>query len=252
MRKLDEEILRAYFRYAEYQRQRLWLARLFHPEEFNWRKRGSPPPMTETKKIRAEELAKMGFDEAYYQRMLKGEKEAERELCELAEQHVLYPHFKRISGIGTALTTGKYVARGGDITRCPTVSSYWYGLGEDVLPNGTVPRRLRGRKNVERRLPALPHVTMIGEQIRQQILRSGKKLRELYDKHKENYLVKKPGVQKMYAHKHGLRIAMKILDSCAWKVWREAYGLPAPDPYAFGILKHDNGSLIRIEDLYDK
>ncbi len=56
----------------------------------------------------------------------------------------------------------------------------------------------------------------------------------------------------MFAHKHGLRIAQKILYSALWEKWREAYGLPAPFPYVFDILKHDDDRRITIEDFYRK
>lgn len=251
MDKLDEEILRAFFRYEEYQRQRLWLERLLHPEKFNWAKRGSPPPITRTKQIKIEELSRIGFGEERYQRTLQGEEESEKELCDLIQEHCLWPHLERIKGFGK-LTAAKFVAAAGDITRTNTVSSFWKGMGLDVLPDGTVPRRVRGRKDVERRVPALPHVTRIGEQIRQQLIRTDGKLRGLYDKYREYYDSKYPTRPKMFNFKAAERISQKILYACLWKVWRESAGLPAPDPYAFAILKHDNGNIIRIEDLYDR
>lgn len=249
MFKPDEDILRTYFKLEEYQRQRLWLERLLHPENFKWSK-GLPPPITNTKKIRIEVLASMGFGEVYYQRMLDGEQEAKSVITRLVHEHVLWEHIQHIKGFGEYLT-GAFIAAGGDITRTPTVSSFWKGMGLDVLANGTVPRRIRGKKDVERRMPALPHVTRIGEQIRQQTLRSNGKLRERYDHYREYYDGKYPDRQKLFNHKAALRAAQKILYGCLWKAWREGYHLPAPAPYAFDILKHDDGSLIRIEDLYD-
>jgi len=145
MKKLDEDILRAFFRYQEAQRQRLRMERLLHPEKFDWKKRGGPPPMTEVKRMRIGELAELGFDEEFYQRMLREEARAERDLCDLAELHPLWPHFSLIKRLRTPLTVGKYVARGGDIARCDTVSAYWKGLGLSVNPDGSVPRKSRGR-----------------------------------------------------------------------------------------------------------
>lgn len=258
--------MRAYFRYQECQDQRKRMERLWHPELLKWAK-GKPPTITETKQFRREELAKVGFGEEFYQKMLHLEQETEKELCSLAEMHCLWPHFQHISGIATPLTTGKYVARGGDIARANTVSGNWKGLGEDLLLDGTVPRRKRGKRfspkseedeeadteeATDRRIPALPHVTMIGEQIRQQIVKRGRSLKHQYDLHKADYKRRNPDFPKWRLDKHGKRIALKILDSTAWKVWREHYGLPAPDPYAFAILRHPDGNLIRIEDLYDK
>ena len=250
MIKQDEEILRAYLRLEEYQRQRLWMERVWHPEKFKWVKKGSPPPMTATKKIRQEELSAAGFGEAHYQKMLASEQQAKADLEGMAEFHPLWPYFQHIKGFGYYLC-GAFIAAGGDITRPGTASAFWKGMGLDVLPDGTVPRRIRGNKNVERKVPALPHVTRVGEQIRQQFLRSGGKLYEIYLREKERYGQKYPERPKMYAHKHGLRIAQKILYACLWKQWREAYNLPAPWPYAFAILHHE-GKPIEIQDLYDK
>jgi len=252
MFKLDEDILRTYFRLEEYQRQRLWMERLWHPELMKWVKRGAPPPITPTKRIRQEELAKMGFDENYYQRMLEGENACHRELKELVELHPLWPHFERMPGFSYYLC-GAFIAAGGDIQRAPTGSAFWKGMGLDVLPDGTAPRRIKGKtKNVERRIPALPHVTRVGEQIRPQLVRSNPFGYRLYLVHKKDYLTRYPEKPLMFAHKHGQRIPQKILYFCLWREARLAYGLPAPDPYAFDILKHDDGSMIRISDFYEQ
>ena len=99
----------------------------------------------------------------------------------------------------------------------------------------------------------MPHVTKIGEQIRQQINRSsGGKLRAVYDRFRAEEDERFPDKVKLFRFKSALRKTQKVLYACLWREWRLAYGLPAPDPYAFGILKHDNGSMIRIEDLYGK
>ena len=251
MIRLDEQILRAYLRMEEAQRQRLWMERTWHPEHFDWVKRGGPPPMTETKCIRMEELDRLGFGESHYQRMLEMENQAKSELEALVEEHHLWVHFERIPGFGKYLA-GAFIAAGGDIQRAPRVSSFWKGMGLDVLPDGTVPRRIRGAKNVERKLPALPHVTRVGEQIRQQLLRTKGLGKEIYDKEKARYREKYPDKAKMFAHKHGLRIAQKLLYACLWEKWREAYGLPAPWPYAFDILNHDDTGRITIEDFYKR
>lgn len=207
--------------------------------------------MSETKRIRIEVLGSMGFGEAHYQRMVDGEQTAKSEMVDLVHYHPLWPHLERIKGFGGYLA-GAFIAAGGDIARPGTVSSFWKGMGLDVLPDGTVPRRIRGGKDVDRRIPALPHVTRIGEQIRQQILRSGGKLYDIYVRYKERYTAKYPGRAKMFNHKAALRVTQKILYAALWREWRLAYGLPAPQPYAFDILKHDDGGYIRITDLYDE
>jgi len=249
MGKLDEQILRAYFKLEEYQGQRLRFERLLHPEKFKWS--GPTPTLSQTKKIRIEELGKIGFGEAFYQKMAAGEQEAKKELEDLAENHPLWAYIEPIHGFARYLA-GAFIAAGGDIERPPTCSAFWKGMGLDVLADGTVPRRTRGAKNVARRIPAFPHVTRIGEQIRQQMLRQNDFYQELYHLHKADYRERYPERALMFAHKHGLRIAQKIIYSCLWEKWREAYGLPAPFPYIFDILRHDSGRRITIEDFYRK
>lgn len=325
MYTLDEDILRAYMRLEESQRQRLWLERLLHPENFNWKQRGAPPPITNTKKIRIQVLGELGFNEEYYQRMFDIERASKKDMGDLVKEHPLWPHFERIPGFGPYLSAA-FVAAGGDITRTPKVSSFWKGMGLDVLEDGTVPRKTRkivkakvevpdellsgdriqviklrseldgslpfgalGRVievddegNIEvdfqgdiyelikgedewvlfvneRKIPALPHVTKIGEQIRQSVIlkTTGSFARHLYEKYYDFYQEKypptpqgQPGRKKMFNYKAGLRSSQKILYSCLWREWRLGYGLPAPDSYPYDILKHDRGGMIVIQDFY--
>ncbi|MDP2932146.1 MAG: hypothetical protein Q8O05_06610 [Chloroflexota bacterium] len=249
MRKQDEEILGTYFRLEEYQKQRLRFERLLHPEQFKWS--GPTPTMSATKKIKLAELEKIGFGESFYRRMADGEKAARKELEDLAENHPLWEYIKPIRGFAKYLA-GAFIAAGGDIERPATASAFWKGMGLDVLADGTVPRRTRGDKQTTRRIPAFPHVTRIGEQIRQQMLRQNPCYQELYHRHKADYQARYPERPKMFAHKHGLRIAQKILYAALWEKWRQACGLPAPFPYVFDILKHDSGRRFTIEDFYSK
>ena len=249
MKKQDELILRTYFQIEEYQGQRIRFERLLHPEKFKWAK--DVPTMSLTKKIRLEELGKIGFGEAYYRRMVDGEEAAKKEMESLAESHPLWDYLGQVPGFGKYLA-GAFIAAGGDIERPPTCSAFWKGMGLDVLADGTVPRRIRGDKKTGRRIPAFPHVTKIGEQIRQQMLRQNDFYRGLYYQHKADYQERYPEKPKMFAHKHGLRIAQKILYAALWEKWRQAYGLPAPFPYVFDLLKHDGERRINIEDFYRK
>lgn len=242
----DELILRCFFQLEEFQMHRLRFERMLHPEDFKWVKKGAPPPMSETKKIKLEELAKIGFGETFYLKMVEGEVEAENELKELAKKHLLWTFLEKVRGIGTAMT-GKFIAAGGDIRKAETVSGFWKGMGLDIV-DGQAPRRVRGNKDTERRIPAFPHVTRIGEQIRQQLLKQNSFYHELYTKHKADYRARYPEKPLMFAHKHGLRIGQKVFYACLWAKWREGYNLPAPMPYVFDILKHDSGRIFTIED----
>jgi len=249
MNELDEKILRTYFQMDELQTQRLRFERLLHPEEFTWSK--DMPPMSATTKIKIEELGKIGFGEDYYLKMSQGEFEAKSLLEELAESHPLWEFIKPCRGFGKYLA-GAFIAAGGDVSRAPKASSFWKGMGLDIDADGNAPRRIRGKKDTDRKIPALPHVTKIGEQIRQQLLKQNPFYQDLYHQHKEDYLARYPDRARMFAHKHGLRIAQKILYACLWKEWREAYGLPAPFPYVFDILKHDSDRMITIQDFHAK
>lgn len=203
--------------------------------------------MTRATQIKHEELARMGFGEEYYQQMRYSETVTEKQLCDLVEKHILWPYLQCIKGFGK-LTAAKFIAAAGDITRTETVSSFWKGMGLDVLPDGTVPRRLRGKQGV----CALPHVIRVGEQIRQAFMvANGRLKREYYDRYRAYYDAKFPDRPKTFNDRAAKRVTQKILYACIWKVWREGLGLPAPDPYAFDLLKH-SGSLVRIQDLYDR
>lgn len=248
MNQLDEKILRIYFRLEAYQTQRLRFERLLHPEKFKWAE--DMPPMSATTKIKIEELEEIGFGEDFYLKMSQGEFEAKSLLEELAESHPLWEFIQPIRGFGKYLAAA-FIAAGGDIARAPKASSFWKGMGLDIV-DGKAPRRVRGRKDTERKIPALPHVTRIGEQIRQQMLKQNPFYKDLYDRHKADYLTRYPDKPRMFAHKHGLRIAQKVLYACLWTKWREAFGLPAPFPYVFDILKHDSGHMITIEDFHAK
>jgi len=247
---LDEKILRTWFRLEKFQEERLRLARVLHPETFEWKKRGEPPAQSWSTLMKVQEWVAIGWDEQMYQRCVDMEAADKAELERLAGEHPLAEHFDQLHGLSVYLC-GAFVAAGGDITRAGSVSSFWKGMGLDLV-DGQPPRRTRG-ETADRKIPAMPHVTKIGEQLRQQIVRTpGGKLRELYDRFRAHEEERFPEKVKMFRFKSAVRKTQKLLYACLWREWRLAYGLPAPDPYAFGILKHDNGNLIRIRDLYGK
>lgn len=314
--KPDEQIMRCFFRLMEYREQRLRLERMFHPEKFAWKKRGAPPEMSWSTKLKLAELNRIGMGESLYEAYLTNEANERQNLCDLAIEHPLWEHFDRIKGLGPYLC-GAFIAAGGDIQRAPKVQNFWRGVGLDVLakcgscghhskshgPNtpcavpkckceafvGTVPRKMRGTGDKtcgtcyhkerehnggvcsgvthlpdgeqlpcecerfwERLVPAMPYIPYVGEQIRDQILRtSTSKLHALYREFRAQEDDAHPTKQKMFKHKGALRKTQKLLYACLWREWRRAYGLPAPEPYAFEILRHNRNSLLRIEDLYD-
>lgn len=251
MHHLDEQIQRAYFALEEYQRQRLWLERLIHPEKFKWMKRGAPPAISDAKKRRIDELAKIGLGEARYQELIRLEALAKAELEDLARSHVLWPHFERIKGFGPYLC-GAFIAAAGDISRVSTIAQFWSGMGLGMNPDGTVPRRRRTGPKEERTSPCLPFVSRIGDQIRQQINRTpGTKLRAFYEKYREHFDSKYPDRPKMFNFKAALRDTQKLFYAVLLMAWKEAYGQPLAMPYPFAILRHDLGHMLTIKDFYD-
>ena len=125
-------------------------------------------------------------------------------------------------------------------------------MGLGLNPDGTVPRRIRGKK-IGKPMPCLPHVSMIGEQIRMQMIRfTGGNLRRRYDAAREIYDAKFPDRPKMYNFKAALRHVQKLLYACLWAAWREGRGLEAPMPYPFIWLGHSQSSMLTISDFYDK
>ena len=247
---LDEKILRTWFRYEKWEGERLQLARVLHPETFKWKKRGEPPAQSWSTLMKVQEWVAIGWNEELYQKCVAMEAADKAELGRLGSEHPLGEHFAQLYGLSDYLC-GAFIAAGGDITRPGSVSSFWKGMGLDLV-DGQPPRRTRGSTG-DRGIPAMPHVTTIGEQIRQQINRSaGGKLREVYVRFRAEEDERFPEKPKIFRFKSSLRKTQKVLYACLWREWRLAYGLSAPDPYAFGILKHDGGNMIRIEDLYGK
>ena len=68
---------------------------------------------------------------------------------------------------------------------------------------------------------------------------------QYYLKQKENNSELPP----RHAHNRAFRHMIKLFLSHFWQTWREAEGLPAPEPYAFAILKHPSGHLISPWDM---
>lgn len=245
---LEQEITRCYFRMERAQSERMGAMRLWHPELVKWRK-GEAPPVTAITVIIREAMDGMGFGAGYYDRMVDEEQTQRARMCELAQEHPLWQHFELLERMGTPFFCGQFITAGGDVERAPTVAAFWRGMGLDIV-NGEAPRRVRGKKE-GRRIPCYPHVSRIGEQIRQQIVYSHGPLRQLFDEARARHIANHPDHSKMRTYKGGARIAQKILYSCLWREWRLARRLPAPDPYAFAILRHADDHLIRIDDLYD-
>lgn len=243
------DILQTYFQMAEGRRQRLRFLRLLHPEVMKWKKRAHAPTASATARIRITALENLGLGEAHFQFMQETEIKSKGHLEELAQNHPLWEHFQRFDKFGPYLC-GCFIAAGGNIFIPCKVSSFWKGMGLDVLPDGTVPRRVRGARDNPRPVPCLPFVSTAGEQIRQQMLRAKGALYAEYLRQRELEDSRFPDKPKMFRFKGALRRTQKLLYACLWYEWRTAYGLPAPEPYAIDHLGHT--TLINVSRFYDK
>ena len=253
--ELDYDIRAVYMKLQEWRKLRMWMQFTWHPESLNRTK--GPQKVGEPFALRRQALDGMGFGETFYQRCVAEEEAAKTLLETLAKEHPLWEHLRQVKGFGPYLAGG-FIAAGGDIRRANTITGFWKGMGLDVLPDGTVPRRVRGRKEVERKIPCPPHVSLAGEQVRHQMLYSKGTLRAMYDSFRAQVDARHPDRAKIINMKDAQRRTQKILYAALWRVWREAYGLPAPMPYAFDILMHDarpvaeGGSYYTIADFYDR
>ena len=287
MDELDRLITKAYFGHKEAQGQRIRFQSLLHPETLKGKTNAFK--RSDTTFTRIEAYADLGFGEEFYQRMIRAEKDKEDEMMALAATHPLAEHFEQLERLGPRMWfCGAFIAASGDITRTPTVTAYWKGMGLDIIQvecpeckgektvgsgparrriqvpcekcmgrDGEsqgyvmmVPRKVPGKKDTDRKIPALKHVTTIGELIRTQINLSKGPLKRLYIVHRAKYDARYPDRPKTFNHRAALRIAQKVFYSCLWREWRLARGLPAPDPEAFEILGHPKEHMIHISDLY--
>lgn len=247
MDSLDRDITKAYFTMEEARRQRIRMTWLLDPEKYR-------PGLvrTETKQIRIEAMADLGFGQAHLEAMLFAEDQAKATMSSLAEIHPLMPYFSNLERISSPMWCGLFVAASGDIERPATVAGFWKGMGLDIV-DGKAPRNTRGLRVKEghtRRVACLPHVSTIGQQIRQQIIYCHGPLRQLYDHYKGDYSSRWVDGSKMRHHKAAIRASQKILYACLYEEWRKARHLPFQEPYAFGILHHNGDSRIRMADLF--
>lgn len=246
----DLAIQKQYLTLMEVQHQRIRMEWIHHPEMLK-RTKGIMPEPSMMKLRQRQVFSDLGLGEQEYGRLIDAERILRQDLVYMGSIHPLWNHFSRLKGFGPYLCTA-FIAASGDISKPSTVTIFWKTMGLDVLPDGTVPRKIRGNKTVARKVPCYPFVSTAGELIRQQLLRSGGKLYEHYVKVRAHYDAKYPDRPKMWNFKAALRGTQKVLYACLWEVWREEYGLPTPLPYAYAMLQHDISRKFVMADFYDK
>lgn len=165
---------------------------------------------------------------------LKGDEDFfEGHLKKMVESHPAWEWASQVKGAGLT-TIGRIIGKT-DITRVNTVSEMWAHAGFGLEADGTRQRKRAGEKiNYDAQLQS--NCVMLGESL----LFQRDSYYEYYLKEKEKHSSLPP----RHAHNRAFRHMIKLFLSHFWQTWREAEGLPAPEPYAFAILKHPSGHLI--------
>ena len=157
----------------------------------------------------------------------------EDHLKKMVEGHPAWGWASQVKGAGLT-TTGRIVGKT-DIARINTMSEMWAHCGFGLEADGTRQRKRAGAKiTYDAQLQS--NCVMLGESLLYQ-----------KDSYYEYYLREKERHSELparWAHNRAFRHMIKIFLSHFWQTWREAEGLPAPEPYAFAILKHPSGHLI--------
>jgi len=162
----------------------------------------------------------------------------EGQLKKMVGGHPAWGWANQIKGAGLT-TIGRIIGKT-DIVRVNTVSEMWAHCGFGLEADGTRQRKRAGEKiTYDAQLQS--NCVMLGESL----LFQKDKYYEYYLREKEKHSQLPP----RHAHNRGFRHMIKLFLSHFWQTWREAEGLPAPEPYAFAILKHPEGHLIKPWDM---
>jgi len=166
-------------------------------------------------------------------RLIAEEEFYEKELQGMVKDHPAWIWAKEVKGAG--LTGVSRLIGRIDIARLQTVSEMWAHCGLGLEPDGTRQRKQAGKKiNYDAQLQS--SCIMLGESL----VKQKGTYYEYYLRQKEVHSSLSPA----HCHNRAFRHMIKLFLSHLWQTWREAEGLSAPSPYAFGILKHPEGHLI--------
>ncbi len=173
---------------------------------------------------------------------LKGEEGFyEGHLKKMVESHPAWRWAERIKGAGLT-TIGRIIGKT-DIARVNTTSEMFAHYGFGLEKDGTIQRKRAGEK------------ITYDAQLQSNCVMLGESLMFQKDKYYEYYLREKEKHSQLpprHAHNRAFRHMIKLFLSHFWQTWREAEGLPAPEPYAFAVLKHPSGHLISPWDMTKK
>lgn len=174
-------------------------------------------------------------------RLITEEDFYEDQLKKMVEGHPAWEWPSQVKGAGLT-TIGRLIGKI-DIARLNTASEMWAHSGFGLEADGTRQRKRAGMKiNYDAQLQS--NCVILGQSLNY----SKDSYYEFYIKEKELNSELPP----RHAHNRAFRHMIKLFLSHFWQTWREAEGLPAPDPYVFDILKHPSGHLISPGDMVKK
>jgi len=171
-------------------------------------------------------------------RLRNDEKFFEDQMIRMVVSHPAWQWAKDAKGAGLT-TIGRIIGKT-DITQLNTASEMWAHCGFGLEADGTRQRKHKGEK-ITYDVQLQSNCVMLGESL---MFQKGSYY-EYYLRQKEKFSELKPA----HAHNRAFRHMIKLFLSHFWQTWREAEGLPSPPPYAFGILNHSSGHLIRPEEM---
>ena len=182
-------------------------------------------------------------DDSYIRKIalprLRGEEDFyEGEFKKMVENHPAWEWASQVKGAGLT-TIGRIIGKT-DIYRLNTASEMWAHCGFGLEADGTRQRKRAGAKiNYDSQLQS--NCVMLGESLLFQ--------KDSYYRYYLGEKEKHSQLPTRHAHNRAFRHMIKLFISHLWQTWREAEGLPAPEPYAFAILKHPSGHLISPQDM---
>lgn len=174
-------------------------------------------------------------------RLREEEEFHEAQLLKMVQLHPAWIWAEGVKGAGLT-TVGRLIGKT-DIERLSTVSAMWAHCGVGLYPDGTRQRKRKGAQlDYDAHLQS--NCVILGESL----LRAKDSYYDFYLDEKKKW----PGLTDSHRHNRAFRHMIKLFLSHFWEQWRINLGLPAPEPYAFDILKHPKGHLIPARDMAKK
>lgn len=169
----------------------------------------------------------------WYDRFADYEVEVDLQIREIAEQTDIILTMTDIRGVGLLLAA-KIVAMV-DISRSPTVSSFWRYCGYGINSDGERDRPTKGEAlKYNARLKKTLYV------VAGSFMKSNSPYRRIYDNAREYYSINRPDWSKGHQHAAARRKMIKLFLSHLWEVWRKMEGLPTRELYVVEHMGHQH------------